>query len=149
MTNCQLPKKSKQNYTLTSHVSMKNTENLRVLLAEDDPINQTLAVALLEENNIEVVVAENGEQVLDLVDKSCFDAVLMDIQMPIKDGLEATRLIREKEKHTGEHLPIIAITAHAIHGDREQCLKAGMDDYISKPFKVGDLLDKMQKNVPS
>lgn len=116
------------------------TRPLRVLLAEDSLVNQRLAVGLLERHGHRVTIANNGRQALDLVAGDGFDVVLMDVQMPELDGLEATRLIREQEQQTGRHLPIIAMTAHALKGDRERCLACGMDEYVSKPIRERQLL---------
>lgn len=115
---------------------------LRVLLAEDNPINQTLARRILERAGHEVLVAQNGREVLQILERFACDAVLMDVQMPELDGLEATQAIRRKEQQQGQgrHLPIIAMTAHAMVGDRQRCLEAGMDSYIAKPLHPHDLL---------
>jgi CheY-like chemotaxis protein len=107
---------------------------LRVLLTEDNPVNQEVALRLLERRGHSVIVAENGRQALTAIERHKFDLVLMDVQMPEMGGLEATQLIREKEKSTGEHLPIVAMTAHAMQGDRERCIAAGMDGYLAKPI---------------
>jgi two-component system, sensor histidine kinase and response regulator len=112
---------------------------LHILLAEDNPVNQNLAVRLLEKQGHTVVVVSDGQATLAALAQQAFDLVLMDVQMPVMDGLEATAAIREQEKTTGAHLPIIAITAHAMKGDRERCLAAGMDGYVSKPIKLDDL----------
>ena len=109
---------------------------LRILVAEDNPVNQQLALHLLERRGHSAVVAENGREALSAMDKHKFDLVLMDVQMPEMGGLEATRAIREKEQATGQHVPIIAMTAHAMQGDRERCLEAGMDGYLSKPLDL-------------
>ena len=108
-------------------------EKLRVLLVEDEYINRTLAVSLLEREGWVVTVAENGVQALQILEEGAFDVVLMDIQMPEMNGYEATGAIRNRE--VGRHLPIIAMTAYAVKGDREKCLAAGMDGYISKPIR--------------
>ncbi len=121
----------------------------RVLLAEDGPFNQEVAVSLLEERGHTVVVVENGKEALAALEKEAFDLVLMDVQMPKMDGLEATVAIREKEKATGAHIPIIAMTAHAMMGDRERCLEAGMDDYLSKPFRSKQLYEIVEGTVCS
>ncbi len=117
----------------------KTSRPLKILLAEDNPVNRKLAVRLLEKMGHQVVVANNGREALERLEAEAFDLVLMDVQMPELDGLEATRQIRQKEARTGKHLPIIAMTAHAMKGDRERCLAAGMDDYISKPIQVEKL----------
>jgi PAS domain S-box-containing protein len=107
---------------------------LRVLLAEDNAVNQTLAARLLEKQGHSVVVVGTGRAALEALDEQEFDLVLMDVQMPDMDGLEATAAIREREKGNGIHVPIIAMTAHAMTGDRERCLAAGMDGYVAKPI---------------
>jgi len=107
---------------------------LRILVAEDNPVNQELAVHLLEARGHAVSVAENGRQALSMIEKHKFDLVLMDVQMPEMGGLEATQAIREGEKDSKGHIPIIAMTAHAMRGDREKCLAAGMDAYVAKPL---------------
>jgi CheY-like chemotaxis protein len=114
------------------------TGPLRVLLAEDNPVNQKLTVRLLEKHGHIVVVAGNGREALAAIARHRFDLVLMDVQMPEMDGLEAARAIRVQERTTGEHLPIIAMTAHAMNGDREICLEAGMDRYIRKPISAAE-----------
>ena len=108
---------------------------LRVLLAEDNAVNQKLAVRLLEKRGHRVTVAGNGREALTALDRERFDAVLMDIQMPVMDGFAATAAIRERERTTGAHLPVIAMTAHAMKGDRENCLSQGMDGYVTKPLR--------------
>jgi CheY-like chemotaxis protein len=112
---------------------------LRVLLAEDNPVNQRLVTRLLEKRGHRVAVAVNGHEVLEALNKESFDLVLMDVQMPEMDGLEATAAIREKEKGSGLHQAVIALTAHAMKGDRERCLAAGMDGYLSKPIRPPEL----------
>ena len=107
---------------------------LDILLGEDNPVNQRLAVHLLEEWGHEVVVAGNGRDVVEAVAKISFDLILIDVQMPVLDGFEATALIREAEAEAGGHIPIVALTAHAMKGYRERCLAAGMDGYVSKPI---------------
>jgi two-component system, sensor histidine kinase and response regulator len=112
----------------------------RILLAEDNPTNRILALRLLERRGHMVIVAENGKEAVDLLAQHEVDLVLMDVQMPVMGGFEATRAIREAERTTGRHVPIIAMTAHAMKGDRERCLDVGMDDYISKPIDSAKLL---------
>ena len=129
---------------VTRHLLRERRRNLRVLLVEDNAVNQRLAVRLLEKRGYSAVLAAHGREALNLLDKAGFkgfDLVLMDVQMPEMDGLEATAAIREREKTTGAHLPIIAMTARAMKGDRERCLAAGMDGYVAKPIQAEDLLD--------
>jgi len=112
---------------------------LHILLAEDGLVNQKVAVSLLEQRGHQVVVANNGEEAVAALGRQSFDVVLMDVQMPTMDGFEATARIREKEAGSGRHIPIIAMTAHAMKGDRERCLAAGMDGYIAKPIRAKEL----------
>ncbi len=130
---------------ITRHSVREAMRRTNILLAEDNPVNQKLAVKVLEKMGHTVTVAENGLKVLDLLEKGAFQIILMDVQMPEMDGFEATRLIREKEKLTGGHIPIIAMTAHAMTGDREWCLAGGMDDYISKPINRNELSERIEK----
>jgi PAS domain S-box-containing protein len=118
--------------------------SLRILLAEDGLVNQKVAMNLLEQRGHKVTVANNGSEALDLFDSEPFDVVLMDVQMPAMDGFEATARIREREKKRGEHIPIIAMTAHAMKGDRERCLESGMDGYIAKPIRAKDLYETVE-----
>ena len=112
---------------------------LRILLAEDNLINQKMAVRMLEKCGHSVTVANNGREVLELLEQQTFDLILMDVQMPEMDGLEASRIIRQREQNTGNHIPIVAMTAHAMKGDRERCLAAGMDGYVAKPVRFEEL----------
>jgi PAS domain S-box-containing protein len=112
---------------------------LRVLVAEDNAVNQRLATRLLEKRGHRVTLSRNGREAVEALANQAFDLVLMDVQMPEMDGFEATAAIREKEKHNGAHVPIIALTAHAMKGDRERCLAAGMDGYLSKPIRSQEL----------
>ena len=116
------------------------SRKLSVLLAEDNPVNQKLAVRLIEKRGHSVTVAANGREAIELAAKDCFDVALMDVQMPEMDGYEATRRIREAEKRSGRHLPIIAMTACAMAGDREKCIAAGMDGYTDKPIDRAKLI---------
>ena len=120
-------------------------ETLRILLAEDNIVNRFLAVRLLEKEGHVVHTAVNGRAALDALKDDRFDIALMDLQMPEMDGFEATALIREKERTTREHLPIIALTANAMVGDQEKCLQAGMDGYVSKPIDVALLLAEIRR----
>jgi|HubBroStandDraft_6_1064221.scaffolds.fasta_scaffold01339_6 PAS domain S-box-containing protein len=117
---------------------------LRILVAEDNPVNQELVLHLLERRGHSVIVAENGRQALAAIEKHKFDLVLMDVQMPEMGGIEATQAIREKEKSTGTHLPIVAMTAHAMRGDRERCIEAGMDSYLAKPLDPRTFLQTVE-----
>ncbi len=123
-----------------SHLVLpKPLRRLRILLAEDNPINQQLAATLLEERGHTVRVAVNGKEALDILAQESFDRVLMDVQMPEMDGFQATAAIRRSEKGTNTHLRIVAMTAHTMKGDRERCLAAGMDDYVPKPIREDQL----------
>ena len=122
-------------------------QKLRILVAEDNPVNQDLAMHLLQRRGHSVILAENGRQALSAVERHKFDLVLMDVQMPEMGGFEATQAIREKEKSTGGHLPIIAMTAHAMQGDRQKCLDAGMDGYLTKPLDPKSFLRTVEESV--
>jgi PAS domain S-box-containing protein len=119
--------------------------SLRVLLAEDNPVNQTLAMRILERLGHKVQLVNNGKEALGRVQAEEFDVILMDVQMPEMDGLEATRAIRNAEAGTGKHVSIVAMTAHAMKGDRENCLSAGMDGYLSKPIRIDELKGAMSE----
>lgn len=120
---------------------------LQILLAEDNPINQKLATRILEKLGHEVKVAGNGFEAIRELRESAFDLILMDIHMPEMDGLEATGVIRDSEKGTKNHIPIIALTANAMQGDRERFLQAGMDEYVSKPIKKPELIAAIQQTI--
>jgi two-component system sensor histidine kinase/response regulator len=130
---------------VTLHSLRENRGRLRILLAEDNRVNQLLAVRLLERRGYEVAVAGNGQEALEALNKQAFDLVLMDVQMPEMDGLQATAAIRKGEMKSGKHIPIVAMTAHAMAGDKEHCLEAGMDDYITKPIRLEQLLDVLER----
>jgi two-component system, sensor histidine kinase and response regulator len=121
----------------------------RILVAEDHAVNQQLAANILRREGFEVELVSSGQQAVAAVESKAFDVVLMDVQMPDMDGLEATRKIRELEKDTQRHVPIVALTAHAMSGDRERCLAAGMDGYLSKPLHANDLLDAVRSFCPT
>jgi CheY-like chemotaxis protein len=121
---------------------------LRVLLAEDSLVNQKLVVTLMEKQGHSVTVADNGKEAVAALARDEFDLVLMDVMMPEMDGFEATRTIRAREQETGGHTPILAMTAHAMKGDRERCLEAGMDGYVSKPIAVDELFGAVRSVVP-
>ncbi|HZV60376.1 MAG TPA: response regulator [Candidatus Eremiobacteraceae bacterium] len=127
------------------HSLRESGERLQILLVEDNTVNQMLAVRLLEKRGHTVVVAENGKEALAVLEKQSFDLVFMDVQMPVMDGLQATAAIREREKKTGRHIPVIAMTAHAMVGDRELCIAAGMDNYITKPIMPDELSNILKR----
>ena len=118
-----------------------------MLLAEDNPVNQRLASWLLEKRGHSVVVAANGLEALEMIEKESFDLVFMDVQMPVMDGFEATAAIRKKEASSAVRLPIVALTAHAMKGDREKCLAAGMDGYLTKPIRPQELDEILRSYV--
>jgi CheY-like chemotaxis protein/HPt (histidine-containing phosphotransfer) domain-containing protein len=123
--------------------------SLRILLAEDNVVNQKLVTRLLEKRGHTVMVAEDGRAALAAIDRELFDVVLMDVQMPEMDGLEATAAIRAREQATGAHLQVVAMTAHAMKGDEERCLDAGMDGYVSKPISAERLFEAIDRVLSS
>ena len=125
--------------------SDKSTQGLRLLLAEDNATNQKFAVRSLTKAGHSVEVANNGQEAIDACAEKSFDAVLMDIQMPVKDEYLATAEIRQLEFASGHHAPIIAMTAHAMKGDKEKCLEAGMDGYVTKPIKSKVMLAEIAR----
>ncbi|MHB0959478.1 MAG: response regulator [Pirellulaceae bacterium] len=130
----------------TTGPSLTSTaRHLRILLVEDNLVNQKLAVRLLEKRGHSVIVAGNGQQALAALEQESFDVILMDVQMPEMDGLEATAAIRHRESTSGGHIPIVAMTARAMKGDRERCLAAGMDHYVSKPLQPAELFDTVER----
>ena len=122
-------------------------KSLRVLVVEDNPVNQLLAVRLVEKQGHSVVAVSSGRRAVEALDGGRFDLVLMDVQMPEMDGIEATNVIRQKEQKSGAHIPIIAMTAHAMQGDRERCLQAGMDAYVAKPVNTKDLFAAIENVI--
>ena len=122
-----------------------NGHSLHILLAEDGRVNQFFATQLLEQRGYKVTLAENGREAVELFETKSFDAILMDIQMPEMNGLEATAAIRKLEEDRGGHLPIIAMTASAMAGDLEKCLESGMDAYTAKPVKPDTLFSALEK----
>jgi CheY-like chemotaxis protein len=132
-----------------SSFATKHRKALRILLAEDNQVNQRLARRLLEKWGHTVVVAANGKKALTAWESEVFDLILMDVQMPEMSGLETTAAIRERERTTGKHLPIIAMTAHALKGDRERCLAAGMDAYVTKPIDPKKLSAAIEIQIDS
>jgi CheY-like chemotaxis protein len=134
---------------ITHHHQREERSSLAILVAEDNAINQRVIVSMLERRGHSVALAATGREVLELLEKRHFDIVLMDVQMPEMDGLEATRAIRGREKIVGGHQVIIATTAHAIKGDAERCLEAGMDAYASKPIHAAELLAAIHALAPA
>jgi signal transduction histidine kinase/CheY-like chemotaxis protein len=136
----QLPAGVTDMKTLVPRHSIRESgRKLRILLAEDNPVNQKLATKLLEKMGHTVIVAEDGSKALEVLKQDTFDLVMMDVQMPVMDGFETTQIIRNQEERTGRHIPIVAMTAHAMKGDRERCLESGMDGYVSKPINLQEL----------
>jgi CheY-like chemotaxis protein len=130
---------------ITRHSLPASQSELRILLAEDNPVNQKVARRMLEKERHSVTVVGNGCEALEALRLHPFDLVLMDIQMPEMDGIQAAALIREQERHSGGHIPIIALTAHAMSGDRERFMAAGMDGYISKPIRFPELVSEINR----
>ncbi len=125
---------------VSRRTSRESPCSLHILLAEDNAVNQLLVVRLLEKWGHKVAIASNGRKALQALDRESYDLVLMDVQMPEMNGWEATRAIREMERETGKHIPIIAMTAHAMKGDDEKCFASGMDDYLAKPIRTAELI---------
>jgi CheY-like chemotaxis protein len=132
-------------FVVTRYTLREADRSYRLLLAEDNAVSQRLIMRMLQKRGHYVVAVASGAEALDALEKDRFDMVLMDIQMPEMDGLEATRLIRAREQTGHGHVPVIALTAHAMQGDRERCLEAGMDDYLSKPVKMEELFELVKK----
>jgi CheY-like chemotaxis protein len=132
---------------VTVHTLRERRTQLRVLVAEDNAVNQTLARRLLEKRGHTVVIAENGRAALDALERETFDLILMDVQMPVLGGIEAASCIRERERIAGggARIPIIALTANAMAGDRERCIGSGMDEYLTKPIQARDLFATMER----
>ena len=141
-------KVAEANDIVSQKSNIQSLQGMSVLLVEDNIINQKLAEKILSKRGATVSLAINGLEALQMVKQGKFNAILMDCQMPVMGGLEATTHIRAFEKENGGHVPIIAMTARAITGDREECLNAGMDDYISKPFRIEDLLIVLGRYIP-
>ncbi len=135
---------SAQPHLITRHSLREHKKHLRILVVEDNPVGRHLAVRLVEKQGHSTMTAASGREALSILEKEKFDLVLMDVQMPEMDGFEATAAIRREEARTGLHLPIIALTAHAMEGDRKRCLEAGMDDYLTKPLHLKDLFAALE-----
>ena len=127
--------------------NISSNKKLNILVAEDNAVNQLLVEKILKKIGHNLKIVKNGKEVLELLEKESFDLILMDIQMPVIDGIEATKKIRENEETSNEHIPIIAITAHALKGDRERFLEIGMDDYISKPMNSKELFEVIERCI--
>jgi two-component system sensor histidine kinase/response regulator len=132
---------------VTTHRLRENRHRSRILLAEDNLVNQKLATRLLEKRGFEVTIVGDGQAALDELEKESFALVLMDVQMPNMGGFDATAAIREREKTTGLHIPIVAMTAHALKGDEERCIAAGMDAYLSKPIRTTELFTMIESFI--
>ena len=146
----EAPARAKRSQLVTRHSLRESRRHLNVLLAEDNAVNRTLALRLLEKQGHTVMVANNGREVVATFENSnpnSFDLILMDVQMPEMDGIEATAAIREMERATGKHTPILAMTANAMSGDRERCLKAGMDGYLAKPIQMEELTMAIERTI--
>jgi CheY-like chemotaxis protein/HPt (histidine-containing phosphotransfer) domain-containing protein len=133
---------------VTRHSLREERRRIRVLLAEDNAVNRRVATGLLEKRGCEVLLAANGREALDILAREAVDAIFMDLQMPEMGGLEATAAIRDWERTSVKHVRIVAMTAHAMTGDRERCLAAGMDDYVSKPVRPSDLYAALERALP-
>jgi CheY-like chemotaxis protein len=137
--------------SLTTRHTLRESQNpaalLRILVAEDNSVNQKLIARLLEKRGHTITMVGNGLQAVNALDRDTFDLVFMDMQMPEMDGFEATAAVRKRESQTGLHTPIVALTAHAMKGDRERCLEAGMDGYLTKPLRATELDEILDKYI--
>ncbi|MEO5616613.1 MAG: response regulator, partial [Candidatus Eisenbacteria bacterium] len=134
---------------VTRHSLRESSNRLRLLLAEDNPVNRSMIVRMIEKHGHHVRAVEDGCEALAALEAESFDLILMDVQMPELDGFAATTAIRKRERGSGRHIPILAITAHAMKGDRERCLQHGMDGYLSKPIQSKDLFAAIEKLMPN
>jgi CheY-like chemotaxis protein len=130
-----------------SAVAAEADRKLRILLAEDNKVNQKVALSMLVKQGYTIVVANNGLEAVEQLQKQSFDLVLMDVQMPLMGGFEATAEIRALERKTGTRVPIVAMTANAMKGDREACIEAGMDGYVAKPVRLKELLAAIESTL--
>ncbi len=130
----------------TAEATSARKRAMKILLAEDNAVNRKLAKTLLEKHGYTVVNAENGREALEVLGREQIDLILMDMQMPVMDGFEAMRAIRESERDSGKHIRIVALTAHAMKGDRARCLEAGADDYVTKPIRTTELLAALDRS---
>jgi len=129
--------------------AFKSNQDIHILVAEDNQVNQKIVMRTLEKFQYTLSVANDGEEALEQWKNNPVDLILMDVQMPKMDGLQATQAIRELEKGTGKRVPIIALTAHAMKGDKERCLEAGMDDYLQKPVNPNILKERVIQIIRS
>jgi CheY-like chemotaxis protein len=135
----------RQGVVTPQSVANETMAAMKILLAEDNPINQKLAFRMLTKMGHTVDIVQNGYEAVQAYSQASYDMILMDVQMPEMDGMEATGRIRSKEAGTGRHIPIIAMTAHAMKGDREKCIDAGMDGYVSKPVRSAELVRELNR----
>ncbi len=135
---------TKETVGFTDVAKAKNLEDANIIVCDDNPINQKVMSLSLDKYVKTISLASNGQECVDMVLNGRYDLILMDIQMPVLDGYEATKQIRILERTTNAHIPIVAVTANTMSGDRQQCLSIGMDDYVSKPFQIEDVLRKMR-----
>jgi two-component system sensor histidine kinase/response regulator len=142
------PKDQRQQLVTRHSIMDERKKRIRILLAEDNIVNQKLALRLIEKFGYSADATANGDEAVKALEMIPYDIVLMDIQMPEKDGIEATNIIRDPQSKVINHqVPIIALTAHAMKGDKEKCIEAGMDGYISKPINPDELLEAIEKRI--
>jgi CheY-like chemotaxis protein len=140
-------KTTKTGIDIIAPATYQSLQKVRILLAEDNIVNQKVALTILQKRGYDVNIAVNGQEVLKALEKTSYDVILMDVHMPEMDGIETTLVIREKEKLTGKHIPIIAMTASAMKSDIDRCLQAGMDDYLTKPVQPSELFQTIERHV--
>jgi CheY-like chemotaxis protein len=132
---------------ITRHTLRESRQCFKILLAEDNVVSQKVAVKVLEKRGHHVTAVKNGKEAVEQIKSQKFDLILMDVEMPEMNGFEATAAIRKSEEKNGGHIPIIAMTAHAMKGDQERCMEAGMDGYVSKPLNPDVLFDVINQKV--